>query len=197
MLSCGHVTEVPVSDLGWKPADGPARVSAGRLREMTTEFEELRAQQPGTQDLREREHIQRMLAEGWPSPAPEALCYTCPGARVIVACQRIGLLVPRTPEPKPAKPPSQASLQPKPANCDASWPSWTHLRSTGTAWSRSPDEGRSRAAAAGHRPCKSATWADEEVVHDYRAAETAAPGELVLDGERDGSGQTVLGGQSL
>lgn len=22
-LSCGHVTEVPVSDLGWKPADGP------------------------------------------------------------------------------------------------------------------------------------------------------------------------------
>ncbi len=52
-----------------------------------------------------------MLADGWPSPAPEELCYTCPRARAIVACQRIGWLVPRTPKPKPAKPPSRAILQ--------------------------------------------------------------------------------------
>jgi hypothetical protein len=112
-LSCGHVAEVAVSSLGWRPADGPERVSAGRLREMTTEFEAFWAEHPHAQDSRDREHMQRMLAGGWPSPAPEHLCYTCPRARVIVACQRIGWLVPRTPtpEPKPPKPPSRARLQ--------------------------------------------------------------------------------------
>lgn len=110
-LSCGHVTEMPVSDLGWKPADGPSRVSADSLLEMTTEFEELWAKQPDAQPQREREHTQRMLAKGWPSPSPEHLCYTCPRARAIVACQRIGWLVPRTPQPKPPKPPSRASLE--------------------------------------------------------------------------------------
>jgi hypothetical protein len=110
-LSCGHLTEVAVSNLGWKPADGPGRVSADRLQEMTTEFEDLWAEQPDAQDPRERDHTQRMLADGWPSPSLEHLCYTCPRARAIVACQRIGWLVPRPPEPKPAKPPSRASLQ--------------------------------------------------------------------------------------
>jgi hypothetical protein len=110
-LSCGHVTEVVVSDLGWNPAEGPSRVSAERLRDMTAEFEEFWAAQPDAQAPREREHMQRMLAEGWPSPGPEHLCYTCPQARVIVACQRIGWLVPRTPDPKPPKPPSRATLQ--------------------------------------------------------------------------------------
>jgi hypothetical protein len=111
MLSCGHVVEVAVSNIGWKPADGPARVSTDRLREMATEFEDFWAEKPDVQDLREREHIRRMLADGWLSPAPEHLCYTCPRARAIIACQRIGWLVPRTPEPKPAKPRSRASLQ--------------------------------------------------------------------------------------
>ena len=113
-LSCGHVTDVAAPDLGWKPADGPSRVSAGRLQEMATEFEELWAEKPDAQPPREREHTQRMLAEGWPSPSPEHLCYTCPRARIIVACQRIGWLVPRPPEPKPPKmpkPPSRASLK--------------------------------------------------------------------------------------
>jgi hypothetical protein len=95
MLSCGHLTEVAVSKLGWKPADGPDRVSTGRLREMTTEFEDFWTEQPDTQDLREREHMPKMLADGWPSPALEHLCYTCPRARAIIACQRIGWLVPR------------------------------------------------------------------------------------------------------
>ena len=113
-LSCGHVTDVVAPDLGWKPADGPSRVSASRLQEMTTEFEELWAEQPDAQPPREREHTQRMLTEGWPSPSPKHLCYTCPHARIIVACQRIGWLVPRPPEPKPPKmpkPPSRASLK--------------------------------------------------------------------------------------
>lgn len=110
-LSCGHVTDVVVSDLGWKPADGPGRVSAKRLREMITEFEEFWASEPDGQDEREREHTKRMLAEGWPSPGPEHLCYACPRARVIVAYQRTGWLIPRKPEPKLPKPPSRASLQ--------------------------------------------------------------------------------------
>ncbi|MGO9783255.1 MAG: hypothetical protein ACLPQY_26350 [Streptosporangiaceae bacterium] len=80
-LSCGHVTDVVAPDLGWKPADGPSRVSASRLQEMTTEFEELWAEQPDAQPPREREHTQRMLTAGWPSPSPEHLCYTCPHAR--------------------------------------------------------------------------------------------------------------------
>lgn len=110
-LSCGHVTEVAVSNLGWKPAEGPSRVSAGRLREMTTEFEEFWVEQPDAQEPREREHMKRMLAEGWPSPSSEHLCFACPQARAIVACQRIGWLVPRPPEPKPPKSPSRAGLQ--------------------------------------------------------------------------------------
>src|SRR5260370_31331733 len=109
--SCGPAAEVAVSDLGWKPADGPSRVSAGRLREMTREFEEFWAEQPDAQKPRERERMQRMLAEGWPSPSPEHLCYPSPQAPVIVACQRSGWLVPRTPGPKPPKPPSRATLQ--------------------------------------------------------------------------------------
>lgn len=110
-LSCGHSTEVPVSGLGWRPADGPSRVSAGRLLEMTTEFEELWAQQPDVEPQRERAHTQRMLAEGWPNPSPEHHCYTCLWARAIVACQRIGWLVPRTRVPELPKPPSRASLE--------------------------------------------------------------------------------------
>lgn len=110
-LSCGHVTEVAVLNLDWKPANGPDRVRSDRLREMTMEFEEFWADQPDAQDPRERDHMQRMLADGWPTPGPEHLCYTCPRARVIVACQRIGWLVPRAPELKPPKPPSRASLQ--------------------------------------------------------------------------------------
>jgi hypothetical protein len=110
-LACGHVTEVVASDLGWKPADGPRLVSASRLREMTAEFEELWAEQPDVQAPREREHMQRMLAEGWPTPDSEHLCYLRPRAQIIVACQRTGWLVPRKPEPRLPKPPSRESLQ--------------------------------------------------------------------------------------
>jgi hypothetical protein len=109
-LFCGHVTDV-VSDLGWKPADGPSQVSAKRLREMITEFEEFWRSDPDGQDEREREHTKRMLAEGWPTPAPEHLCYACPQARSVIASQRIGWLVPRKSEQRLQKPPSRASLE--------------------------------------------------------------------------------------
>jgi hypothetical protein len=113
-LSCGHAAEVPVSDLGWKPADGPRLVSASRLRKIKADFEELRESQPDAQEPREREHMRRMIAVRWPSPEPEELCWTCPWAQAITACQRTGWLIPRPAEPtpaKPPKPPSRASLQ--------------------------------------------------------------------------------------
>ena len=109
-LSCGHATDV-VTDLGWKPADGPRRVSAKRLREMITEFEEFWASDPDGQDERQRQHTKRMLAEGCAAPAIEHLCSACPQARVIIAYQRSGWLVPRKPKPKLPKPPSRASLE--------------------------------------------------------------------------------------
>jgi hypothetical protein len=109
-LSCGHLTDV-VSDLFWKPADGPSRVSTRRQREMTAEFEELWASDPDKQSDREREHTRRMLADGWPNPAPEHLCYSCPEARVIVASQRTGWLVPRERGPRLPQQPSRASLE--------------------------------------------------------------------------------------
>ncbi|WP_405141957.1 hypothetical protein OG589_32695 [Sphaerisporangium sp. NBC_01403] len=109
-LSCGHATDV-VTDLDWKPEDGPHRVSPERLQEMTADFEEFWASDPDRQDEREREHYKRMLAQGWPRPQPEELCYTCPRARYIVAYQRIGWLLPRERKPEPPAPPSRASLQ--------------------------------------------------------------------------------------
>ncbi len=78
---------------------------------MTAEFEEFWASDPDGQDQRQRQHTKRMLAEGWPAPAPEHSCSTCPQARVIIACQRAGWLVPRKPESNLPKPPSRASLE--------------------------------------------------------------------------------------
>ena len=114
-LSCGHVTEVVASDLAWKPADGPKRVDAKRQQEMLAEFNEFCISHPDRQGESEREHTKRMLAQGWPAPETERLCYTCPRARFIVAYEHVGWLVPRKPERKPKstppKPPSRASLK--------------------------------------------------------------------------------------
>lgn len=109
-LSCGHHTEVCVSDMAWRPEDGWRHVKPERVQQMTAEFEDLWASDPPGQDERERRHYQRMLAQGWPSPAPEELCYTCPHVRLIVAYQHAGWLVPPKPEPKRPAPPSRASL---------------------------------------------------------------------------------------
>lgn len=109
-LSCGHVTEV-ATDLSWKPEDGSRRTSAKRQQEMTEDFEKFWAADPDGQEEREREHTRRMLADGWPLPQPEELCYTCPEARFIIAYQRTGWLVPRKPESPSPKPPSRASLE--------------------------------------------------------------------------------------
>jgi hypothetical protein len=69
-LSCGHVTESVVTDLHWKPVDGPIRVSGERQQELSVEFEEWNESNPDGQSAREREHMKRMIANGWPPMAP-------------------------------------------------------------------------------------------------------------------------------
>ncbi|MGD3108962.1 hypothetical protein [Streptomyces sp. YGL11-2] len=110
-LACGHVTDVIAPELSWKPEDGPRLCRAERVEEMTKEFEEYWASNPTGQD--HREHMRRMLSQGWPSPEPECLCYTCPYVRWIVAYQRVGWLIPRTAEPKRQSqiPPPRAVLE--------------------------------------------------------------------------------------
>ncbi|MFE7421122.1 hypothetical protein [Rhodococcus sp. NPDC057529] len=93
-LACGHATEV-VSELQWQPSDGPTTVSAKRQRDMTDEFEQLWAMDPDNDSDRDREHTRRQLAAGWPRPAPERLCYTCPHVRTIVTYQGVDWLLPR------------------------------------------------------------------------------------------------------
>jgi hypothetical protein len=112
-LVCGHRSEV-CTDANWKPEDGPRHVSAERLQEMTAEFEEFWAAQPGVEDDREVAHHRRMLAQGWPRPQTEETCFACCRVRGIVACERVGWLVPPKPKPKEPRlprPPSKESLQ--------------------------------------------------------------------------------------
>jgi hypothetical protein len=108
-LSCGHRTEV-CTDVDWKPEDGPCRVNPQRLQEMTAEMEEYWAAHPDEATDREAEHHRRMLAQGWPSPEPETLCFVCSQVRQIVACEPVGWLGPRA-KPSSPKQPSKTSLQ--------------------------------------------------------------------------------------
>jgi hypothetical protein len=110
-LSCGHRSEV-CTDAEWKPEDGPRRVSPERLQEMTADSEEYWTAHPDAEHEREREHDRRMLAQGWPMPQTETLCFVCSRVRQIVACERVGWLVPRS-KRKPTRPkqPSKAGLQ--------------------------------------------------------------------------------------
>lgn len=113
-LTCGHTTDIVAPELRWKPEDGPRRCSAKRVKEMTKECEEFWASNPTGQDSRERDHMRRMLSQGWPSPGPECLCYTCPYVHWIVAYQRVGWLVPRKAVPKQqqsSKPPTRDGLK--------------------------------------------------------------------------------------
>jgi hypothetical protein len=102
-LECGHVTEVS-ADVDWNPTDGPRRTSAQRLREMRAEMEE---DEDEPSPL--REHMRRMLDEGWPMPQTETTCFACTSVRRFVAYQRVGWLVPRQTKPRPSKP-SRESL---------------------------------------------------------------------------------------
>ncbi|MFE6397514.1 hypothetical protein [Streptomyces alboflavus] len=113
-LTCGHITDSIAPELGWKPEDGPRLGSVKRVAEMTKECEEYWASNPTEQAPRERDHMRRMLAQRWPRPQPECICYTCSFVHWIVVHQRIGWLVPRKAEPKrqrSSKQPSRADLK--------------------------------------------------------------------------------------
>lgn len=101
-LACGHTSSAVAPDLDWLPASGPRRVPVERVQEMTAEFERAWLDDPDLQSDQDREHYRRMLADGWPSPQTAQACSTCPGARQILAYERIGWLVPRRRVPTPA-----------------------------------------------------------------------------------------------
>ncbi|MFB9464924.1 hypothetical protein [Streptomyces cinereospinus] len=100
-LACGHLSEAIAPELDWVPASGPHRAAPERVQQMSAEFERVWLANPELQTERDREHTRRMLAENWPTPRPETLCYTCTEARWILAYERIGWLIPR--QRKPAK----------------------------------------------------------------------------------------------
>lgn len=62
---------------------------------MSAKFEDAWRANPKLQTELDREHTRRMLADGWPRPEPEQLCYSCPQVRMISAYERVGWLVPR------------------------------------------------------------------------------------------------------
>jgi len=100
LLGCGHFADV-VTDVGWKPEDGPTYPTPKRLEEMRAEVADL-----------DRWH-KRLLAAGWPRPAPFRECYMCSVVRKLVAYEPVDWVAPR---PKPIKlpkpkPPSRKSLE--------------------------------------------------------------------------------------
>ncbi len=98
-LSCGHVHDSVVTDVGWSPADGPRLSTEERAAEMRSEFEDMWSAGGPTawpEDELERNHLRRMLELRWPQPEPEQECRTCRNARRITGYQRIGWLIPRT-----------------------------------------------------------------------------------------------------
>lgn len=104
-LACGHHCHV-VTNVDWKPEDGPRLVSAERREEMTRDFHEHWASQEGKTgwpaEGPQHDHVRKMLALRWPRPEPEQECFACTSASKITGYQRIGWLVPRPRPPAPA-----------------------------------------------------------------------------------------------
>ena len=122
-LACGHVEEAIAPSLDWVPASGPRRAAPKRVQHMCAEFEDAWRANPELQTERDREHTRRMLTDGWPTPEPERLCYSCPHVRMILAYERIGWLVPRQRQPAKSASttptPSQSALERRPRNAEA------------------------------------------------------------------------------
>jgi hypothetical protein len=100
-LSCGHFEDV-VTEMDWKPDDGPSYPSAERLKEM-------RAEWPDEDD---DSYYVQLLRAGWPRPAPFRECRVCPRVRSVVAHEPVGWLAKRKPvRAKSQTRPSRATLE--------------------------------------------------------------------------------------
>lgn len=114
-LACGHMEEAIAPSLDWVPASGPRRAAPERVQQMSAESEDAWRANPELQTERDREHTRRMLANGWPTPEPERLCYSCPQVRMILAYERVGWLVPGQRQPEKtastAPTPSRSNLE--------------------------------------------------------------------------------------
>lgn len=85
-LTCGHFLEV-VTDLEWKPEDGPRHPTTERLEQMRAESAE--------EDNDGTNYYSVLLRAGWPMPAPFRECRVCPTVRSVTAHERVGWLAPR------------------------------------------------------------------------------------------------------
>lgn len=98
-LACGHVCDGVVTDVDWRPEDGPKLITEQRAAEMRSELEGLWSglgDEAWPADESERDHMRRMLDLRYPRPEPEQKCRTCHFAQRITGYQRIGWLVSRT-----------------------------------------------------------------------------------------------------
>jgi hypothetical protein len=95
LLDCGHFAEV-CTDVDWKPEDGPSYPTPERLAEMRAE--------PVDWDRWNK----RLLAAGFPRPAPFQECFICTKVRRLMAYEPVNWVAPR---PKPIKP-----VKPKPVS---------------------------------------------------------------------------------
>lgn len=103
-LSCGHVHEHVVTDVGWSPEDGPKLLTEQPAAEMRDELEaqwSALGDEAWPDEDAERDHVRRMLELRWPRPEPEQECRTCRYAKRITGYQRIGWLE-RKRDSKPA-----------------------------------------------------------------------------------------------
>lgn len=114
-LSCGHFYDHVVTDVDWRPEDGPELTTPERALEMRRGLEELWATDPaGWPEIGpERDHVVKMLEMRWPRPNPEQDCYVCRHAMRIVGYQRIGALA------GPAKESSAESSEAKKRSAEA------------------------------------------------------------------------------
>jgi hypothetical protein len=114
-LSCGHFTDSVVTDVEWKPEDGPKLVTKKRLEEIRRDFDEYWTAERETgwpEEGPERNHVRKMLDLGWPRPEPEEDCYACSRVKRFTGYQRIGWLVPR-PKPTPPSPLTERQMMEK------------------------------------------------------------------------------------
>ena len=117
-LSCGHFNDHVVTEVDWKPVDGPTLCTVQRTAVMRRELEAIWSEEGHVgwpEEGIERDHLRKMLDLRWPLPEPEQDCFTCRYAMRMTGYQRIGWLVPRekpteTPDPEVERNKAKAKL---------------------------------------------------------------------------------------
>lgn len=121
-LDWGHYMKHVVTDVDWKPEDGPRVVSAERRDEMRIDFADLweaeSKERPWPKEERQRDHMRKMIDLRWPQPEPEQECYACAYTSRVIGYQRIGWLVARS-KPPVSEPNRREAIQAQLAKAEA------------------------------------------------------------------------------